>query len=233
MLNRGKAVAVPTTAPLLGRALLLNGGATQLVLGAGPSKALTATRLSLAGEKISAGRESCKVEAAATPIPVTDLGRSAGLARYRVENPACPITFDVLEGAVLVPPEPASCDIAEADCRVRISGLWGPPPSELGPERIKGLERARGGAEAAVRNNYRALTTSTKDRPTVMGFAKDQAQFSSSREETCRDYVEEGRHNFCATKVTEARAALLHARLDEALAAKAARKGKSKGSARR
>ena len=183
-------------------------------------------RLTLAGEKISNAVEACRLEATPAPFPVTSLGRPAGLDRLRVEFAACPVTFDVLDGAILVARPETTCDFVQADCRVRTAGLWGPAPAEIAPERVKGLERARGAAEAAVRSNYKALVASTKDRPTIMGFARDQAQFSSSRAETCRDYADEGRHGYCATKLTEARAALLYDRLGTALAEKAARKAK-------
>ncbi len=47
-----------------------------------------------------------------------------------------------------------------------------------------------------------------------MGYARDQAQFSSTREEVCRAYAEETKHGFCSTRLTEARAASLRAKAD-------------------
>ena len=38
-------------------------------------------------------------------------------------------------------------------------GLWGTPVADLGPDKAKGIERARGGAETAVRTTYKALVT--------------------------------------------------------------------------
>lgn len=222
---RGTAVAAPRVASLAGRTLALDGGGSQIGFVAA-DKGVSVSRLTLAGEKISNSNETCRLDVSPTPGPLTSLGRPDGLDRWRVEMPACPVTFDVLDGAILVTATEATCEFAAADCRVRAVGLWGPVPAELGPDRVKSLERARGTAEAAVRSNYKALVASTKDRPTIMGFARDQAQFSSSRAETCRDYAEEGRHGYCATKLTEARAALLYDRLGTALAEKAARKAK-------
>ena len=65
-----------------------------------------------------------------------------------------------------------------------------------------------------MRANFKRLLTTTKDRPTIMGYARDQAQFSSTREEVCRAYAGETRHGFCATRLTEARAATLRAKAD-------------------
>lgn len=223
--TRGTAVAVPGPAALAGRTLVLDGGGSQIVF-APADKSAAVAKLTLAGEKISNSSETCRLEVSPAPGPPTSLGRPDGLDRFRVEVPACPMIFDVLDGAILVPNTQATCDFTAADCRVRTTGLWGPTPGELGPDRVKSLERARGAAEAAVRSNYKALVASTKDRPTIMGFARDQAQFSSSRSETCRDYADEGRHGYCATKFTEARAAFLYDRLGVALAEKAARKAK-------
>lgn len=222
---RGTAVAVPKPATLAGRTLALDGGDSQIAFAA-VDKSVAVAKLTLAGEKISSPVETCRLEVSPTPGQLTSLGRPDGLDRFRVEVPACPVTFDVLDGSILVAHTEATCEFTAADCRVRITGLWGPAPTELGPERIKGLERARAAAEAAVRSNYKALVASTRDRPTIMGFARDQAQFSSSRSETCRDYADEGRHGYCATRLTEARAALLSDRLGTALAEKAARKAK-------
>jgi hypothetical protein len=49
--------------------------------------------------------------------------------------------------------------------------------------------------------------------------AREQASFSSEREQTCRDFNREGNHGFCAAKFTEARALSLRARTAAADAA--------------
>ncbi len=221
---KGTTVAVPSIIALDGRTLVQNGTGSQVVF-APADKTVAVGRLTLEGEKVSNALETCRVEnSGGTPLTMSGLGKPNGLERYRIEFPACPIAFDVLDGAILVDAAQPACDFVAADCRIKPAGLWGPAPADFGPDRVKSLERARGAAEGAVRSNYKALAASTKDRPTIMGFARDQAQFSSSREEICRDYAEEGRHGFCATKLTEARAALLHDRLGTALVDKATRK---------
>jgi hypothetical protein len=53
----------------------------------------------------------------------------------------------------------------------------------------------------------------TKDRSEIKAIAAAQAGFSSLREETCRDYVREDQHGFCAARVTEAHALALRAKL--------------------
>ena len=220
---RGTAVAIPSILSLVGKTLSLNGGASQVTFGTA-DKTVAVPKLVLTGEKISAASDTCRVESSATALALSGLGKPDGLEQYRVEFPACPIVFDVLDGAILVPAATPTCDFVEADCRVRPAGLWGQSPGEIGPDKVKLLERARAAADAAVRSNYKGLTASTKDRPTIMGFARDQAQFSSTRAEICRDYADEGRHGYCAARFTEARAALLHDRLGAALVDKAARK---------
>jgi hypothetical protein len=194
-------------------------------------KQVAVSRLSLAGTMISNSRADCQVQADATPIAVTPLGRPKGVDRLQVGFPACPIMFDVLDGAVLAEAGQAACDFKAADCHVEPAGLWGPTVAEFTPARDKEIERARGHADAEVRANYKALVAATKDRPTIMGFAREQAQFSSTREETCRGYAGEGQHGYCAMKLAEARAVELRALLGPALAAKAARLAKKHGHA--
>ena len=207
---------------LAGRTLLLNGGPSQIVFEA-KDKSIDVAHLTLAGERISNSRETCKVEAPATPIAVSEVAHPDGVARIQIGFPACPIAFDVLDGAALVDPAQGRCEFKESNCRVNPVGLWGPSSGDLGADKLKGIERARAAAEGAVRATYKDLVATTKDRPTIMAFAHEQAQFSSTREEICRDYAGEGRHGFCAAKLTEARASMLKAMLVTASAAKAER----------
>ena len=217
---------VPSPAALAGKTLSLNGGKSQMTFVA-DDKQLTVTRLSLAGEMISNSRAACQVDSGATSIATT-APRPAERRRPAATR-LSRLSHRLRRARRRRPGGAARPDLrfhGTADCRVDPAGLWGPTPAELGPARDKEIERARGHAEAAVRGNYKALTASTKDRPTVMGFAREQAQFSSTREETCRGYAAEGQHGFCAMKLTEARAADLRAKLETALIAKAARKAK-------
>jgi hypothetical protein len=69
-----------------------------------------------------------------------------------------------------------------------------------------------------VREGFRVLgeRSSPDDKSMV---AREQAGFSSEREQTCRDFNREGNHGFCAAKFTEARASSLRARTAAADAA--------------
>ena len=208
------AAKAPPIASLAGQTLFLNGRKSRIGF-EGKDKSLSVSRLTLVGQKLSDPRQDCEV----TPptggaVAVTDLGRPNGLVRFKLDLPACPITFDVLDGAVLGIGDPPVCEFREADCKVPADGLWGPQPATLGPAQVKTTERARAQAESAVRNDYKLLVSLTKDRPTIMGYARDQAGFTSAREEICRDYSGEGRHNFCSARLTEARVAALKAKID-------------------
>ncbi len=219
----------PAVVSLAGQTLYLNGRKSQIGFEA-KDKSLSVSRLTFVGQKLSDPRQDCEV----TPqtggaVAITDLGRPNGLVRFKLDFPACPITFDVLEGAVLGIGDPPVCEFREADCKVPADGLWGPQPATLGPAQVKTTERARAQAESAVRNDYKLLVSLTKDRPTIMGYARDQAGFTSAREEICRDYSGEGRHNFCAARLTEARVAALKAKIDVEAARRALRKSAKKG----
>lgn len=214
---------VPLPASLSGQTLALNGRKSQITFDL-RDKALVAAHLTLSGERLSNTRETCQVEAADTPIAISDLGKPNGLSRIKLAFPACPIAFDVLDGAALAVGDPPACVFKEADCHIVPDGLWGPQPGAIGPDSLKGIERGRAEAERAVRTDYKLLVSSTKDRPTIMDYAREQAGFSSAREEICRDYAGEGRHGLCATKLTEARAAALYAKVVIEAARKALRK---------
>jgi hypothetical protein len=43
---------------------------------------------------------------------------------------------------------------------------------------------------------------------------RDQNAFAGQRDELCRDYAKESIHGYCALRATQARTALLQARLD-------------------
>ena len=214
---------VPPIDGLAGKTLSLNGGTSQVTF-TPHDKDVDVSRLTLTGALISNARALCQIEGPKTPIAVKPMGRPNGVDRVELDFPACPIAFDVLDGAVLVDRTQATCEFKQADCHIDIVGLWGPQSGDLGPDKAKGIEHARAQAETSVRTSYKALVASTKDRVAIAGYARDQAQFSSTREEICRDYVGEGRHGFCATKLTEARAAFLRAKLGDALEAKSERK---------
>ncbi|MDX3807455.1 hypothetical protein ACXIUS_08235 [Bosea thiooxidans] len=194
---------------ILGKALHHNGNhgaATFEKLGSGYG-----LKLSLDGYQSANLVEPCAVSLGDAPVPVTPLGKPAGVPRYKLEAPVCPIVFDVLDGAFLVVEPTEPCVVETAQCRVDPRGLWGP---ELGvvAAQAKVIERARGAAERALRDGYRTLTAKANavDQRTL---AREQAGFSGEREMICRDFQREGQYGFCAARVTEARAAELRARL--------------------
>ena len=204
----------PGVAAIVGHPLLLN-GANGLLQLSGNAKALRIDRLTLPGEVISDPRQQCRIDVVSgAPIETKELGRPDGLIRFEADIPACPFQFDVLDGAALVPAQTSACVFKEADCQASPSGLWGGEGGKLAAD-AKSIEHARSRAESTMIANFRALSARLKDRAKAEGVAREQAAFSSQREETCRDYAQEPAHGFCATRLTEARAAFLKARADE------------------
>lgn len=194
---------------ILGRVLRHNGGAGEAVFeksGAGYGLKLTADGFQ-SGNLV----EPCAVSFGETPVPVTALGRPAGVPRYRLEASVCPIVFDVLDGAVLVVEPTQPCVVEAAACRIDPRGLWGPDARTLAA-RAKEIEAARGAAERAVREGYRVLTARA-DAVEQRAIAREQAGFSAERELVCRSYQREGQYGFCGARLTEARAASIRARL--------------------
>jgi hypothetical protein len=155
--------------------------------------------------------EPCAVSFGDQAVPLESLGRPEGLARFRLQSSVCPIVFDVLNNALLVIEPQTPCVIEAAQCRISPRGLWAPDARGL-VALARELERERGRAEAQVRDGFRQLSArgSADERRAV---AREQASFSSEREQICRDFAREPNHGFCATKITEARAAALRARL--------------------
>jgi len=155
--------------------------------------------------------EPCSVSFGDEPVPVTALGRQSGVPRYRLEAPICPVVFEVLDGAFLVVEPNQPCIVEAAQCRIDPRGLWGPDARSVASQ-AKQIESARGAAERAVREGYKALTARS-DAVEQRSIAREQAGFSAERETICRDFQREGQLGFCAARITEARAAHLRARL--------------------
>jgi hypothetical protein len=212
----------PAAASAVGKPLLLNGATGELQL-SGTEDALRIDRLTLLGEVISDPTQQCKIDVGGGgPIDVKSAGRPDGLPRYSAAIPVCPFEFDLLEESVLVPPQIAACVFKAADCQASPAGLWGPAGSLLEKD-AKLLERARLRAEAAVAANYRALDARLNDPAKESALSKEQSRFAADRQDICRNYAGESVHSFCATRLTEARAAFLKARFDEAAPAAAAK----------
>ncbi|MBK9080897.1 MAG: hypothetical protein IPL88_01875 [Rhizobiales bacterium] len=206
-------VRAPGDETVVDRSLLHNGYAGRLELER-RDKTLAVVKLTLPGDAMSKAGQACKVEAlTGGPIVATAVGKPKGLARYQVALPGCDFSFDVLDGAVRVEPAQRVCEFAAADCRVDMSGLWGPPAASLGGERAREIEKTRARAEASMRAHFKTLVGRTSGKDAVKLVAREQAAFSSQREMICRDYQLETKHGFCGSRVTEARAAELWALL--------------------
>ena len=210
------AVKIPGEESIAGRELAQNGARGRIgFVKAGD--ALNVTLLQLAGSQISRPDDACQIDVVAgAAMTARPMGHPAGPLRYGVDLEACPFSFDVLDGAVLVGPLPNACVFQAADCMVDPAGLWGPRGASLGPDRIKEIERARASAEAAMREAFRNLLERASGNPAVKAASRDQAGFTSLRSEICRDYLREDVHGFCALVLTQARALALKADLGQA-----------------
>ena len=204
----------PGVGSIVGRPLLLNGGSGLLRFST-RGAALRIDKLKLIGEVISNPRQQCSIDVVgAAPIETKSLARPDGLSRFEADIPACPMTFDVLDGAVLSPPQIAACVFTAVDCQASPAGLWGPEGSGLAKD-SKSVERMRARAQSDMVANFKELEARVRDAAKGKDLARDQAGFSSQRAEVCRDYAQEAAHGYCETKLTEARAAYLRARSDE------------------
>jgi hypothetical protein len=203
------AIRVAGEEAIIGRVLRHNGGLGEAVF----EKTATGFGLKLTADGFQSSNlvEPCAVSFGEAPLPVTSLGRPAGVPRYRLEAPICPIVFDVLDGAFLVVEPAQPCVVEAAACRIDPRGLWGPDARTL-PARAKEIESARGVAERAVREGYRVLTAKA-DAVEQRAIAREQASFSAERELVCRSFQREGQLGFCGARLTEARAASIRARL--------------------
>ena len=74
-----------------------------------------------------------------------------------------------------------------------------------------------------------AIQARAADSPAAANLVRDQTAFAGQRDDACRDYLKESLHGFCALRLTEARTALLEARLDEILAEGGAKAKGDKG----
>ena len=212
--KNAKAAAAPGVASLVERPLLLN-GKTGLFQISGDDKMVTIDKLQLAGEGVSDPSQRCLVDIVGEkPIQATNVGRPDGLERFEADIPACPIAFDVLDGAVLVPPQITACVFKAADCQTSPGGLWGPDGSSLVDDAAT-VAKERAQAEKAMGKVLQGIQALAQDTPAAANLMQDQTAFAGQRDETCRDYLKESVHGFCALQLTEARTALLETRLAE------------------
>jgi hypothetical protein len=224
----GKPAAVAGVASLIGPPLMRNGKSGLLQI-SGDDKAITVDKLQLAGEGVSDSSQRCVVDIVGeTPIEATNIGRPDGLERFEVKVPACPISFDVLDGAVLVPTQISACVFKAADCQTTPGGLWGPEGGSLVGDAAK-IVKERAEAEKAMGKLVRAIEDRAEDNTQAADLVRDQHGFAAQRDELCRDYAKESLHGYCALRVTEARTALLQTRLDELSPAAASKTTSEKG----
>jgi len=206
--------APPGVAGLAGRSLLLNGKSGLLQI-SGDDKAATIDKLQLAGESVSDSSQRCAVDIVGeNPIQATSAGRPDGLERFEADVPACPFSFDVLDGAVLAPSQITACVFKAADCQTGPGGLWGPDGASLVGDAAK-FAKERAEAEKAMAKAVRAVQDRAADSPEAADLIRDQNGFAGQRDDTCRDYAKESVHGYCALRLTEARTALLETRLGE------------------
>jgi len=218
------AVRSPSERTIVDRSLRLNGRRGQMIFET-KDGVLQLKSLTISGELISKRGEACQVEVAGGPFSARRIGRAEGLRRYDVAIPSCPFTFDIMDGAVQVnvgdattsSPLAGLCEFKQADCRGYVAGVWGPAGSSIGPAETKEIENVRRQAESNARTNFRALLAAQgRDKASIKSIAADQAGFSSRRAERCADYDREDVHGFCASRVTEAWAVALRAKLNPA-----------------
>ncbi len=204
----------PSEDTVLGKTLKLDGNGSSIELARNGSD-LQAVKLTLVGDRLSRSGEACKIDISGLPLKLTPSDSGAGLRRYQIASlSACPFTLDVLDGAILVTNDGKACEIKEADCRSDPSGLWGTPETDFDPKKAEEMLGARANVEKTVRSDFRALYDCNSKDKLVRGFVvKEQAGFSSWREEVCRSYAKESDFGYCALRLTEARVIALGAQL--------------------
>jgi len=195
---------------------------------------LRLSHLTMVGDKISQPNQACEVTMGGDePLKLKAMGAPDGLLRFELDASACPLQFDILNGALRATSLAGACSFAQADCRVDGAGLWGPPGSTLGPAEAKTIERERSVAEKNVRAHFRSLLARLKkDKSAIQAAVKEQAAFSSQRAQTCRDYDGDDAQGFCALRMTEARDFRLQTRLVAANDAKPDKKSAKKAEPR-
>jgi len=198
-------------AALIGKTLRLNGRHGELRLERGEDGALKVVKYALYGEVVSNPAQGCRIDIVADqPIAATPKGDPDGLPRYSAEIAACPLTFDVVADGVISPPQTNACAFAAADCQASPSGLWGPEAAELD---AKAISKARAAADRSIQESLREMEK--RDKDAAASLAREENDFAAERDETCRDYASETRLGFCASRLAQARAALLAKRAAE------------------
>jgi hypothetical protein len=220
----GKTAGLPAPGleGVAGKPLMLDGHSGVLQV-SGSSDALRIDTLKLAGEGVADSSQKCVVDIVGeTPIAATKVQSQDGLAWYEAEVPACPFSFEVLTGAIRVPSQITACVFKAADCQTSPGGVWGPDGATLAPQ-ADSIGKRRGAAEKAMSRALRAIEEKTATNADAAALVMEQKDFAGQRDESCHGYDKEAIHGFCASALTEARAALLEARLAGFAPAKAAK----------
>src|SRR5271169_6392239 len=219
--------ATPGVASLAGRPLMVNGKSGLLQI-SGDDKTVTIDKLQLAGESVSDSSQRCVVDIVGEkPIQATNDGRPDGLERFEADVPACPFSFDIVDGAALAPSQITACVFKAADCQTSPGGLWGPDAASLVGDAAK-FAKERVEADKAMSKVVHAIGDRAADSPEAADLMRDQNGFAGQRDDICRDYAKESVHGFCALRVTQARTALLETRLSEFAAAAAGKAASEK-----
>jgi hypothetical protein len=206
-------------ASMLGKTLRLNGRNGELELAKGDDKALKIVKFILPGEVVSNPAQQCRIDIVSqAPIEAVSQGEPDGLPRYSADIPACPLTFDIVDGGVVVPSQSNACVFAAADCQASPSGVWGPAAAELD---AKAISKARAAADRSIQESQRELEK--RDDDAAASLAREQSDFAAARDDTCQGYDGETRLGFCASRLAQTRAALLAKRVAEAGPAKEAK----------
>lgn len=203
----------PTEEAILDKSLKRDGAGSEIqITRAGTD--FQVGKLVFAGDRLSRSGEQCRYEAPGAPLKLTSKESGTGLRRYQVEFPECAFSFDILDGAILATNDGKICEIKSADCRIDPEGLWGMGESDFDPKTAVDMLGARAKVERTLRSNYRALYDRNKGDKALRAFiVREQAGFSSWREEVCRSYAKESDFGYCALRLTEARVISLGAQI--------------------
>jgi hypothetical protein len=194
---------------IVGETLYLNGsaGAMQIAMGDSARAPLKIVMLKLRGEVISDPQQRCVISIIGDgPLALVGLGAPDGLPRFRANIPVCPLSFDVVDGGVIVPPQAHVCAFKTADCQATPSGVWGPNPFTV-INQIQTLAEDRSASETSIAASLRkAVATSPTEKSEI---DKQETEFLVLRDQMCVSYEDESTNGFCHSAVTQARAALL------------------------
>jgi len=196
---------------VLGKTLKLNGTDGAMVI-AKHGDALSVEKLTLKGESTADSGAPCTIDVRGDgPIALKSMGKVEGLAHYSIDFPACPLEFDLLDKATLVPQQSVACVFPAASCQANPGGLWGPGADELQTS-AKEIAAKRQKADAVLSASLNALMKRDKGKNAAK-ISSDEESFASLRDDICKDYDGEATLGFCGSRVTMARAVNLASQL--------------------